>query len=187
MRKTGLLALLVVLTCGGAMAEELQRGQKELAMNVSWFDTSDTGSTIIADVALGYMLGPSHEVGPVVTYQAFDSSEQELPEGFDDAFRDLLDNDAGTLGGFYRYNFSQGAGAFVPYLGGQASFPFGDLHDVVDYTAGVEAGVRVMPGPKASVNIEAFYNKLFAADNLDDFDQWGLAAGISIFFGGGGS
>ena len=41
-----------------------------------------------------------------------------------------------------------------------------------------------MMSDTASVNVLGFYNRQFGADEFEDFDVWGLQAGISIFFGG---
>jgi hypothetical protein len=71
----------------------------------------------------------------------------------------------------------------IPFVGASAALPFGDSDDFIDYEVGGEAGVRFMPSDRASINFAAFYNRQFAADDFDDFDQWGVQGGISIFFG----
>jgi hypothetical protein len=169
-------ALLLVLAAGSTVQAELTEGEKELGLAAYWSDTDEVGSEIFVDLLLGFMLTENHEVGPIVNYLASDPDED------DSQLDDLLDNDAGLGGAFYRYNFS-GGGA-IPFIGADVAFPFGDLSDSVDYAAGVDLGVRIMPGERASVNFQAFYDRLFAEDPFDDFDRWGISAGVSVFFGG---
>jgi len=172
-------SLVALALCGVVHAAELDEGAKELGFAASWSDADSSGSTIFVEGRLGFMLTPNHEVGPIATYFSFNADTD------DDLLDELLDNDEGTVGGFYRYNFATASESTVPFAGASAQLPFGDLGDVVDYLAGVEIGLRVMPSDTASINLTGFYNRQFGADDFDDFDNWGAMAGISIFFGGG--
>lgn len=182
MRMLKLIGALVLTLAAvpASQAAELTAGEKELELSGSWSDTDEIGSIVDLDLLLGFMLTDHHEIGPVVSYLAADPDEDSS------VVNDLFENDQGFAGAFYRYNFS--GNGVTPYFGGSAAFPFGDVEDFVDWAVGVEAGLRVMPGERASVNFEVFYDRLILGEppgggpDLDDADQWGVAAGISIFF-----
>jgi hypothetical protein len=166
------VALATAAVFGMAQAAEIAEGAKELTLSASFTDVDDLGQTLDLDASIGWFLTSTHEIGAVVSY--FDFSDDT---GLG------ADTDFGSFGAFYRYNFSTSSENMVPFVGAQVGFPFGDTGDFIDYTAGVEAGTRIMFGPSGALNFAAFYDKAFAADDFEDSDGFGLRAGISIFLG----
>ena len=162
-------ALVLGFVAAPAVADEIEKGSKELTLEFAYTDTDDWGTEISLDVSLGYMLTEVHEVGGIVDWTNTDPDAGDSQSG-------------GTIGGFYRYNLGIDADMLVPYAGAKAVLALGDFSDYYDFGAGVELGTRVMPSEHASINVELFYEKLFGTDIFDDKDSFGLAAGISIFF-----
>lgn len=160
---------LVALLAGTGMAAEIPDGANELFLNFSYEDTDDVGKTTELDLAYGFFLTSRHEVGPIISYLKVD------PDGGPDS-------DANAFGGFYRFNFGTASETFEPFVGANIQGIGGDLGDFFDYQTGLEAGTRVMAGRRGALNVMLFYDKLYGADDVEDSDSMGIAAGLSIFF-----
>jgi hypothetical protein len=166
------VALAVGLACAAATAAEVADGAKELQFAFQYADTDQVGSSLDLDGSLGWFLTPRNEVGVIFSYFDF-SSDDPL----------VSDTDGGAGGIFYRWNFKNGSEYLIPYVGAQALWPFGDTSDVIDYSLGAEFGTRFIVGSNASVNVAAFYQEDYGASGFSDTETFGVAAGISIFFG----
>ncbi|PYT09014.1 MAG: hypothetical protein DMF49_03640 [Acidobacteria bacterium] len=169
-----------MLFAGVFNAAALKEGTNELELTFSYTDNDaiklTDGTELVSgskDLTLdglwGIMLSNNHEVGPVLTYSRFDPDKGSTTE-------------AGSIGGFYRYNF-ESSGSIIPFVGAFAAKNFGDLDDVFSWQAEGHGGIRVMASDSAAVNVQAFYLRNFGKSDFDDQDVYGIRAGLSIFFG----
>lgn len=164
------LAAALVLCTGVSNAVQFADGAKELVFQFAFTDTDDVGKNLDLEAALGFFVTPHNEVGPIIVYF---KEDPDVGASFD----------ATGIGAFYRYNFGTDSESWAPFVGVNAVWYGGDFGDFFDYAYQGEVGTRVMAGKRGAINISLFYEQLTGAGVTPDQDTFGLAAGLSIFFG----
>ncbi len=169
------------LLIGPAMAGELEKGDHEVTLRLSYTDTDfgtsggiDFGSSKDTEIALtyGWLVTERHEFGFLAGYV-----RQELKGG--DLFADSS-TDGTQIGGFYAYNFDL-EGMATPYIGVSVATLGGDLGDAYDLEYTAELGVKIYPFEHGGVSAGLGFFKMQAdAPGLADADGFHFGVGLLI-------
>ncbi len=167
-RRITVLCALVLAGASVAGADQLEKGDVEVAFRFSYSDLDfdhPGGSSESEEllVAIGYMLTDHHEVGAGVAYVGVGSS------------------DSWEYGAGYTYNFRAGQG-LNPYVAARI-LGFGNaLADLFDYGWSAELGVKFYPGAHGGVLFGVSYRQLAGADNAPDATNVIAFGGLTLKF-----
>ena len=183
------IALAAFVLTGAAHSAQLSKGTFELEPTAQFFHQSfsfsgnDAGSiTNLSLLAtLGYFTSPALELigSPVITHQSSD----------DPVFGTISGTSFGLLAGL-RYNFEV-TGNVVPFLEGAVGVEkfSGDVggSEASFVAPEIGAGIRVMVGSAAAVNIAGVYAHVASAEGVQDLssNNFSLSLGVSVFPGRG--
>jgi hypothetical protein len=152
-----------------APAAELQKGTFELGLSALLQDADQTGLYFNATSRIGYALTPHHEAGATVSVLWVKPDNQGSIA-------------AGTLGGFYRFNFSTSDRYLVPFLGANVYTFLGDLRQSMRWGWQIESGLRYLPTPAAGINAAIVWRREFSkADYIVTDRSFGMTVGLSLF------
>lgn len=140
-------------------------------------EAGDTELQIQGTISISNTKGGSDSGGVSATYGRFLTLRQEVG-GNVTAFLTGDGDVGGTVGPFYRFNFSNGK--VVPYVGGAATTTYGDFGGDDNLLLQLEGGVRFFLDRKTAFSIQGV---TYQSDNVDFGDQLFIILGFSHLWG----
>lgn len=181
MRRAAVLMAVVILACGASTAANFKKGNKEVALRLSYTDIDygskagfDFGSRQSTELvfSFGWLVTDAVEVGAALSH-----SKDEIDAG---DFGPDADSDATGFGIFFQYNFPT-FGTFTPFLGIELFALSGEISDVYDYEIDAEAGVKIYPFEHGGIVASVRYSRAFSGnDFVPDADALGVGAGLVL-------
>lgn len=168
-RVCAILIVVVLSHAPAALADYLEKGDRELSFSLSFsdldFDASSVGDSDSTELTatFGYLLTDHHEVGVgAAVFEGNGSSSSIL----------VL---------FYSYNFRAAANV-NPYIGGQFLAYNGDIGDLFDTAYGLVAGIKVFPWSHGGFFFGVSYREIQGASSVLDATELNAFSGLRVKF-----
>lgn len=141
-------------------------------------EAGDTELQLQGTISISNTDGGTDSGGVSATYGRFLTLRQEVG-GNITGFLDEEGDFGGTVGPFYRFNFSNEN--IVPYVGAAATTTFGDFGGDDNLLLNLEGGVRFFLDRKTAFTIQGL---TYQSDNQDFGDHLFIILGFSHLWGG---